>query len=173
MIGNDIVDLNKANQDSNIFRPRYLEKVCSPEEIELVFSSSNAITTFWRIWTMKESAYKAFQRKFQFKTVFNPFAFVCQFEDSDSGKVSFKAHQLFTKTIQTEEFIYSEVTNSRAKQRFFGSASDFLQKLKPELNLQSHPELTKTREGLPVLNLPNKTLAISKTHHGNFQAFQY
>lgn len=173
MIGNDIVDLAKAKKESNIFRPRYLEKVCSDEEIDLVLSNSNSISNFWRIWTMKESAYKAFQRKFSFKTLFNPFAFTCHFENSAVGKVSFKAHELSTKTIQTEEFIYSDVISSKAKQRFFGSRSDFLLHLKTELNLQLLPELTKTNEGFPVLNLPDMVLLISKTQHGNFQAFQY
>jgi phosphopantetheinyl transferase (holo-ACP synthase) len=173
VIGNDIVDLVKAKQESNIFRPRYLEKVCSPEEIDLVLSSSNAINTFWRIWTMKESAYKAFQRDLSFKTFFNPFAFTCQFKDSDFGELNYNGHQLSTKTIQTKEFIYSEVVNFRTTQRFFGSSSDFLKKLKTELNLKSHPELTKTKDGLPVLDLAHKMSPISKTHHGNFQAFQY
>ncbi len=173
MIGNDIVDLTKAKEESDISRPRYLEKVCSPEEVDLVLSSTNSITTFWRIWTMKESAYKAFQRKFNFKTVFNPFAFTCQFQDLKLGKVSFQAHQLSIETIQNEGFIYSEVMNSNANQRFFGSTSDFLLNLKTELNLQSLPEITKTTEGFPVLNLPYKNLPISKTHHGKFQVFQY
>lgn len=172
MIGNDIVDLVKAKEESDIFRPRYLEKICSSDEINLVLSSSNSIHTFWRIWTMKESAYKAFQRKLGFKTVFNPFAFICQFKDSEFGKVSYYDCQLSTKTIQTKDFIYSEVINSEENQRFFGTTINFLIKLKAELNLQSLPEISR-KEGMPVLKFFDKTLPFSKTHHGNFQAFQY
>ncbi|MFO7746119.1 MAG: 4'-phosphopantetheinyl transferase superfamily protein [Psychroflexus sp.] len=173
MIGNDIVDLAKAKEESNIFRPRYLEKVCSTTEVNLVLSNANSITNFWRIWTMKECAYKAFQRKFSIKTIFNPFAFTCQFEDSEFGRVSFQNYQLSVETIQTDEFIYSEVINSKINQRFFGSTLDFLLDLKTKLNLQSLPEVSKTTEGFPVLNLPNKTLHISKTHHGKFQVYLY
>lgn len=173
MIGNDIVDLAKAKEESNIFRPRYLEKICNAEEIELVLSHLKPIDTFWRIWTMKESAYKAFQRKFNFKTFFNPLVFRCEFVDPELGNVVFNNHQLSTKTIQTPEFVYTEVVGFQSKQRFFGNTSDLLMKLKTELNLKSLPEFTTSLEGLPVLNLLQKTLPISKTHHGNFQVFQY
>lgn len=173
MTGNDIVDLAKAKKESDIFRPRYLEKVCSTDEVDLVLSSNHKFNTFWRIWTMKESAYKAFQRELGFKTIFNPFAFTCQFKDAEFGNVSFQDQKIITKTIQTENFMYSEVMNSVAQHRFFGSTSDFLLKLKSDFNLLSLPELTTTKEGLPILKLLNKSLPLSKTHHGKFQAFQY
>lgn len=173
MIGNDIVDLAKAKQESNIFRPRYLEKVCSSEEIDLVVSNSNSINLFWRIWTMKESAYKAFQRQLKFKPVFNPFAFTCQLVDSEFGKVSYQGQKISIKTIQTKNFVYSEVMSSEAKQNFFGSTSAFLLNIKALRNLQSIPELSKTKEHLPELKLAFGTIPFSKTHHGKYQVFQY
>ena len=172
MIGNDIVDLDKAKQDSDIFRPRYLEKICTKEEIELVLSSYNPIYTFWRLWTMKESVYKAFQRKFGFKPVFNPFAFMCRFDDSDVGNVSYHGHQVSTKSIQHEDYMYSEVLNSEGNKRYFGTTTDFLLNLKTEFNLKSLPEIRKIA-GMPNLLLLDEILPLSKTHHGKFQAFQY
>ena len=75
MIGNDIVDLKKAKTDSNIFRPRYMHKVLSQNEQNLVLSSPNPEEEFWRLWTMKEIAYKPFQRKLIFKPVSIQFHF--------------------------------------------------------------------------------------------------
>lgn len=173
MIGNDIVDLAKAKQESGIFRPRYLEKICSTEEINLILSAAEPIRCFWRIWTMKESAYKAVQRQFNLKPAFNPFAFACLFQDSEFGTVDFRVHQLSTKTIKTDDYVYSEIIDNEIKQQFFGASSDILLMLKNELNLQSLPEFSKTKQGLPILNLADKTLSVSKTHHGRFQAFQY
>ncbi|SDG53393.1 4'-phosphopantetheinyl transferase family protein [Psychroflexus sediminis] len=173
MIGNDIVDLAKAKEESNIFRPRYLQKVSSPEEIERILSATDPVKCFWRMWTMKESAYKAFQRQFDLKPVFNPFAFTCLFEDSEFGTVDFRDHQLAIKTLQTEDFVYSEVLDNEHNHNFFGGSCDFLLKVKNQLNLPSLPKFTKTELGLPVLSLADKISPVSKTHHGKFQAFQY
>jgi len=173
VIGNDIVDLKKARVESNIFRSRYLEKICSQSEIDLIYKSLVPIATFWRIWTMKESAYKAFQRKFKTKMLFNPFAFECYLENSTAGVVKLKKQKLLTATIQTSDFIYSEVTSTRASRSFFGATSDFLDQIKLEYDLCCVPELCKTREGVPFLKLPSEMLDFSKTHHGSFQVFQY
>lgn len=173
MIGNDIVDLAKAKAESNIFRPRYLSKVCNQQEVDLILSNMNSYNTFWRIWTMKESAYKALQRQIRFSSIFNPLAFGCYFEDSETGKVNFQEHQLTTTTLQTENFMYSEIMTTEAHQRFFGSTLNFLLKLKQEWDLRSLPKISKSKLGLPFLNLQEESLPVSKTHHGNFQVFQY
>ncbi|MBZ9651168.1 4'-phosphopantetheinyl transferase family protein [Psychroflexus montanilacus] len=173
MIGNDIVDLAKADRESNIFRLRFLEKICSQEEIKLILSNQNSTHLYWRIWSMKESAYKAFQRKCKFETAFNPFAFSCQLYDSQNGRVCFKNESVSVQTIHTDEFIYSEIKDNVHKNCFFGSTSDFMDHLKDKLKLNSIPEFQKTKEGLPFVNLSSQILEVSKTHHGNFQAFQY
>lgn len=174
MIGNDIVDLVKAKEESNIFRPRYLEKVCTQDEINVIKSSSDSIISFWRIWTMKESAYKAFQRKFGFKTKFNPTAFSCEIGSNDYGKVRYQDESIPTKTIQAEDFMYSEVIDdSETNKRFFGTTSEFLNCLKNKHSLGYFPKIYKSTAGFPIINLGFKICKISKTHHGNFQAFQY
>ncbi|NEV93190.1 4-phosphopantetheinyl transferase family protein [Psychroflexus sp. YR1-1] len=173
MIGNDIVDLTKAKQETDIFRSRYLEKVCLPLEIRLVLAATDPVECFWRIWTMKESAYKAVQRQFNLKPIFNPSAFTCVFENSEVGTVYFRDQQLFTKTLRNEDFVYSEILDSEHTHRFFGADSDFLLQVKNELDLPLLPEFIKTGTGLPILKWADKTLPVSKTHHGIFQVFQY
>lgn len=58
MIGNDLVDLQLASKESNWQRKGYLQKVCTPEEQELILTSANPYRVFWTLWSMKESVYK-------------------------------------------------------------------------------------------------------------------
>jgi phosphopantetheinyl transferase (holo-ACP synthase) len=173
VIGNDIVDLAKAKEDSDIYRPRFFEKICSQEEIDLILSNHDSWLTFWRVWTMKETAYKAFQRKLNFKTIFNPFAFTCKFVDSEYGSVYFNGDHASVQTLQTDNYMYSEVTNIREHRRFFGTTLCFLEYIKKEQGLKYLPEILKDKYGLPGLKLGDYILPISKTHHGSFQVFQY
>jgi phosphopantetheinyl transferase (holo-ACP synthase) len=89
-----------------------MEKVLSQDEQNLVLSSPNPERRFWRLWTMKESAYKAFQRKFNFKSVFNPFAFHCELIDLENGLVHFEGNSVKTTTFNSENYIYSSVSYS-------------------------------------------------------------
>jgi hypothetical protein len=173
VIGNDIVDLKKARVESNIFRARYLNKVCSQPEIEWIYESRDLFTAFWKIWTMKECAYKAIQRDFKTPMLFNPFAYECNHENSFFGIVKFKEIVLFTRTFETSDYIYSEITSSQKTQRFFGTLEGFLNQLKKEYSLSSEPKFHKTKEGAPLITFPSKTIEVSKTHHGSFQVFQY
>lgn len=58
MIGNDIVDLKQARQESNWRRPRYLEKIFTREEQQLITAAEDADTMVWLLWSCKEAAYK-------------------------------------------------------------------------------------------------------------------
>lgn len=173
MIGNDIVDLAKARYESHIFRPGYFQKTCTDEEISTILSSNDAFRTFWRIWTMKETAYKAFQRRFNFQPVLNPIAFSAKVKNADLGTVSFQGYEITVKTIQHQDFIYSEIIHSDAKQRFFGLMPDFLLRLKSEFGLHQLPTFVKSTTGFPMVKLMHNSIPISRTHHGNFEVFQY
>lgn len=173
MIGNDIVDLSKAKKDTNIWRPRFLEKVCSKREIDLITTHSDSFYTFWRLWTMKESAYKAFQRDLKFQPIFNPFAFECELKNKQLGTVNFEGKQIDVKTFQTTDYIYSEVINVDSSRHYFGSTLEFLKLIRHCYNLKFMPEILKSKEGIPSINLETGPLAFSKTHHGKFQVFQY
>ncbi|MEO0059221.1 MAG: hypothetical protein RLZZ312_868 [Bacteroidota bacterium] len=97
MIGNDIVDLQLARTQSNWQRPRFLEKVCSKNEIEYIQNSINQELAFWKIWTIKESAYKIWNRKSKI-TVFNPKYFECFDLDLPISKVKIDNHSFVSKT---------------------------------------------------------------------------
>ena len=63
MIGNDIVDLERAEQDSNWRRKGYLQKVFTVDEQKKIENTDTPDVLVWLLWSMKEAAYKAFSRK--------------------------------------------------------------------------------------------------------------
>ena len=48
MVGNDIIDIQLATLQSNWQRPRYLDKLFTTSEQELIRSSDNATRMVWR-----------------------------------------------------------------------------------------------------------------------------
>lgn len=63
MIGNDIIDLQLASRQSNWRRKGFLEKVFTSSEREIIKASEEKEECVWLLWSMKEAAYKAHQRK--------------------------------------------------------------------------------------------------------------
>jgi len=62
MIGNDLVDLLEAAQQSNWKRRGFLEKVCSLAEQRQISEAENPEELVWLFWSMKEAAYKIHSR---------------------------------------------------------------------------------------------------------------
>lgn len=58
MIGNDIVDLALAKEQSNWRRKGYLGKIFSSREQLAILNASDPDSLVWLFWTMKEAAYK-------------------------------------------------------------------------------------------------------------------
>ncbi|RZJ75588.1 MAG: 4-phosphopantetheinyl transferase family protein [Flavobacterium sp.] len=64
MIGNDVVDLVAARSQSNWQRKGFLQKLFSAEEQRLIAAASEASETMvWILWSMKEAAYKIYNRE--------------------------------------------------------------------------------------------------------------
>jgi len=63
MLGNDIVDLDLAKTQSNWRRKNYLDKIFTTEEQLLISSAKRPDEMVWLLWSMKESAYKIYNRK--------------------------------------------------------------------------------------------------------------
>ena len=62
MIGNDLVDLREAAQQSNWRRPGYLGKVFTLTEQQEILNAENPDKLVWLFWSMKEAAYKIHSR---------------------------------------------------------------------------------------------------------------
>lgn len=186
MIGNDIVDIAKAKIDSNWQRPRFLDKIFTSEEQKYIQTSENKFLMVWRLWSMKEAAYKLYTQ-LNPSRFYNPKGFECSFKSS-SGTVKFQEFECKTQTKITSNYIYSEafLGESQLTSKCF--------KLKNEdINMQSqqtHSELLKyvsekfqlkkenlkiikSKFGIPSIyyNLKALNRGISLTHHGSFGAY--
>lgn len=173
MIGNDIVDLHKAHQESTIFRPRYLEKTLTPTERLLVLDSPQPEFTFWCIWANKEAAYKASQRQFLFKPIFNPTAYEVKFTSSHKAEIKFKNKKYKSYFESNKQFIYSKTLNEYHYSKTLIVANK-VQLLKQLSDLYQAPvKLEKDNQGFPYLRLNHSTLNCSISHHGSFFAVEY
>ena len=78
MIGNDIIDLSLAKTASNWQRKGFLEKQFTIKEQQLILQNGNSFNDVWRLWSMKEAAYKIYTQQHK-KRFFAPQKFECSF----------------------------------------------------------------------------------------------
>ena len=106
MIGNDIVDLNLAKIQSNWQRKGFLMKVFTNSEQELIRGASEPDQLVWRLWSMKESVYKATLKNYK-KIRLNPVRFECRLLDEKNGEVRFNGFHCFTISEMNEDYVHS------------------------------------------------------------------
>lgn len=188
MIGNDIVDLIQAAQDSNWKRPRFLDKVFTVEEQQLIGNAKNQHQLVWLLWSMKEAAYKVHVQQFG-KRFFNPKRLVCELASETSGIVKIDEEIYFTTSTITNDYIYTvatleaskvfkskcfEVENSNYHFESKGLKMKFLE-IVSKLKKTSIEELQIRKNAVGVPRLFQNNLAIdngfSFTHHGRFSAW--
>ena len=113
MIGNDIVDLALARNESNWKREGLLNKIFTSNEQRLINSSINQDVTVWDLWSRKEAVYKIFNRTTGIRK-FNPIQLECLDRNLEIGKTVFENQIYYTKTKITSEFIYTEAVLNAA-----------------------------------------------------------
>lgn len=184
MIGNDVVDLKQAAKESDWKRPRFLDKVFTSNEQQLIFTSENKNETVWLLWSMKEAGYKMYVQQFG-KRFFNPKKLKCTLISLEKGTVIIENEIYFTSSTITENYIYTvatlneetiyksdcfsiekssyELQTATVKKAFLASISletDFL-------------KIKKNRVGVPKLYYKNGAMkpSFSLTHHGFYGAY--
>jgi len=186
VIGNDVIDLQLAAVQSDWQRPGFREKVFTAGENCLIDQSEQPFQLVWRLWSMKESAYKAYHRMHP-KRFFNPKKMECTITGQDTGQVQV-AEQIFkTHTKITQESVCTSAVQDESKGF---SAEIFTIPTSANESLFSHQKLKaycvknwsisrsdlqveKTNQGVPRLrdDSNNQTRAISISHHGRYGAF--
>lgn len=155
MIGNDIVDLQLAKIQSNWQRPRFIEKIFTTSEQDFIRKSDNPELEIWKLWTMKEAAYKVYNRETGIRGFF-PWKLECSVADFHKGKflgkVVIEDKIYFTKTIFKDDFVYTIAANSL----------DSLEKI---IEIDAGEKIIKI-DGLPFTAIGKKLVSI--THHGRF-----
>lgn len=188
MIGNDIVDLAEAQLNSNWQRPRFLDKLFTSKEQEVICKSENPFMMVWRLWSMKEAAYKLFIQ-LQPSRFYSPKQFECDIEGSN-GKVNYKTFECYTKTKITRQYVLSEarlsiaeiaskteeIRSNSSKSQSVAVKALLLSVISKEFNIVKEDlNLVKSEFGIPsVYHLSKKLdLGVSITHHGCYGAYAY
>ena len=191
MIGNDIVDLAMAKQESNWRRAGFLDKVFTAHEQHLIHTANDPDCMVWLLWSMKESAYKLVTRQTG-KRVFAPQKIACQLTNSCpealEGVVSYEGthytRSIFTNryvaTTASSEFICNPINHSILS---FDNATYQTQHTTIQKSIKQHcatrfstPETSihihKNESGAPVLRINDMfNLPLSISHHGYYGAY--
>ena len=182
MIGNDIVDLKQAAKDSNWKRPRFLDKIFTPREQQLIWSAKDQDQMVWLLWSMKEAAYKVNVQQFGIR-FFNPKRLECTLLSNLKGEVVIEDNRYFIESIITEDFIYSIALiasdKSYKSEWFLNHSQDYGAQSKclkrsflKTLNLDE-VTIIKNNIGVPKLQHNSDLLDVSfsLTHHGAFSGY--
>jgi phosphopantetheinyl transferase (holo-ACP synthase) len=106
MIGNDIVDLALAKKESNWQRNRFLDKIFTKNEQQLILNDTNPEIMVWNLWSRKEAAYKIYNRETGIRGYF-PLELKCFYENETLGTVSIKEKIYFTQSQIENDSIYT------------------------------------------------------------------
>lgn len=183
MIGNDVVDIAKAKRDSNWERPRYLEKIFTKKEQRYISKSENKTEMVWRLWSMKEAAYKLYTQLYPSR-FYAPNQFCCDIDDA-LGKVCYKNFSCVVETNIQPEYIVSEARltseefNSTVIKIDESSNGKILHYKLIEEVASAHSlskydiEINKDSYNIPTIHYKNDQIFISLSHHGNFGAYAF
>jgi phosphopantetheinyl transferase (holo-ACP synthase) len=172
MLGNDIVDLQKASLESNWLRKGYLDKLFNTEEQQQILSSSNPETTLWLFWSMKEAAYKIINRETS-ERFYSPKKFICN-NNTDGSFVDFEGKIMHTKSVINQNFIHTIASSisenlKNIQTTYLENTSTYLSDFNSE---SKRYKLEKDANGIP--NLVDKTNReshfASVSHHGKYLA---
>ena len=187
MIGNDIVDLNAAKINSRWQEQRFLDKLFTQKEQSYILRDNFRFQNIWRLWSMKESAYKIYSRNIK-ELVFIPKKFSCDVTSETCGTVTYDNHIVNTKTSEDINVVYTvaQLQETFKIAEYFKfkklSQSDTSEQLKqkailafatPQRISESDISIVKNTFGVPQFVLFGKVqdAFLTLTHHGNYGGF--
>lgn len=181
MIGNDVIDLSLAKIESNWQRKGFLKKLFSNDEQQLILEASNSFEMVWRLWSMKEAAYKIFTQQHNMR-FFAPKKFECKLTQGFKGEVCYRGQQFHTSSIINTQYIFTKAGLSKEKNSYSEmiSPDQIDTKIKNKLNVLtglniSGIEQIKSRNGAPSYYYKTTLLtsSCSITHHGKYGAYSF
>lgn len=189
MVGNDIIDLKLAEQESNWERPRFLSKLFTTSEQKLIHESLNPFETVWLLWSMKESGYKIYMQQ-RGNRIFAPLKFECCIINDTHGSVTFNANIYKTISTINTDYIHtisfseqmdaisqvSPLMDSSAKAQRYETYKLLKCSIAKQYNLDfENLEIIKTAEGIPQLYFKNSLVnsSFSMSHHGEYGSFAF
>ena len=186
MIGTDIIDIIETKKNSNWERPRFLEKLFTLNEQQLIHRSENKFIMVWRLWSMKEAAYKLYTQLNPAR-FYNPKQFVCDI-NGDALNVRYKAFKCYINTKITEAYILSEASllpRNIVSKTFKLISKDYknqskttiealISSVSKQYNIEiSQLNISKSELGIPSIYNNSKKLnvGVSISHHGNHGSY--
>ena len=144
-----------ARKESNWKRNRFLDKIFTQNEQQLILNDENPEIIVWNLWSRKEAAYKIYNRETGIRGFF-PLQLECFYENATLGTVSVKGKLYFTKSKIENDSVYTIAVVEK----------EHFKKIK---SINSTEEIFK-RNGIPVIIDPvsKKEKPVSITHHGRF-----
>ncbi|MBO9584317.1 MAG: 4-phosphopantetheinyl transferase family protein [Flavobacterium sp.] len=158
MIGNDIIDLAQSRKESNWQRKGFVEKLFTAHEQLLIKEYPEPETMVWLLWSMKEAAYKIYNRQTKIRE-FSPKKLSCSLDSIDCnfafGKVICNENKYYTKSIFSLESIHT-------------IAVDNFENINKVIEVENQ-EIVKDENGIPFFKTSNMLREISISHHGCFE----
>lgn len=186
MPGNDIIDISHTRQSTNWRRKGFLQKVFSPEEQQVISDSSDPFIAIWRMWSMKESAYKLFIQQGH-ERFFNPAKILCTITSEHKGEVRIYDLEMQTHTEMSPAYIFTTAIlepSDHLENGIFPLSPEVSQGASTHQKILEYIaakhrlgidqlQLKKTSQNIPQIFYQEQKLpiAVSLTHHGNFGAF--
>lgn len=190
MTGNDIVDRATAAAESNWKRKGFLEKIFSLQEQQYIREAALPDEMVWKLWTMKESAYKIYTRQYGGR-FFAPQKFTCTILTRSTGKVNINNISYHTTTNSAKNYIYSIARQDAMDMISLINCWFVIPKIQHTIQrrfiyekmianyawvtgrAKKDMSVIKDKNGIPSLYCSNDNTAIpvSITHHGHFAAF--
>lgn len=186
MMGNDIVDFQKAGLESNWHRKGYLDKLFGRTEQELIFDSPDPNQMVWLLWSMKEACYKI---HFRHKGVrsYQPKNMICGNllfnEGNASGQILYEDEVCSSRSVINENFVHTSVVSCYS---VFKNLRVFIEDNTEENNFDNYRNfrakndllayrIIKSRYNIPNLlhTATGEQLPLSMSHHGRFLSFVF
>lgn len=183
MIGNDIVDISELSKSKHWNTQRYLDKIFTPSEQQLIANSNNKLRMISRLWSMKESAYKIISKRDEIK-FHNPKLLICDISYENLGSVRFNNEKIFTSTLEHQNYTLSsayfeEILSSK----LITKTEEYTTDSSPHASLinaiQQHVEapirIKKNDNNIPYISDDQNFIydRFSISHHGGYWSYVY
>ena len=181
MIGNDIIDLSLAKTESNWKRRGFLEKQFSANEQHFILNAPNSFEMVWRLWSMKEAAYKIFTQQHSVR-FFAPKKFECKLMQDLKGVVCYKGQQFYTSSIINQQYIFTKAYLSKEESPCseMVSPDQIDTMIRRRLNVLTALKMSgikqkKSKNGAPSYHYKTTLLtsSCSISHHGKYGAYSF
>lgn len=191
-MGNDIVDLAYAKQQSNWQRRGFLDKVFTAHEQHLIHTAKDPDQVVWLLWSLKESVYKLAIRQTN-NRVFAPQKIACFLnsptQEIQTGRVVYETGTYETTSTLTTDYIATiafivgpaptythgivSFVNATYSTQYHTIREYVKQQYAARLGVSEQAiRIHKNKAGAPELTVGNESqIPISLSHHGRYGSY--